>query len=115
KVFALGTSALRETLDTLAENIATDEVDGLPYIIFNSLGWKRGENITITGDAHLARMAVFDRQGNRLACDLEQKEDKYTLLVHVPSIPAFGYTTIWLREASDVILPVREEKSFPST
>ncbi|MGO4734338.1 alpha-mannosidase [Paenibacillus sp. 2KB_22] len=115
KVFSLGTSALRETLDILAENIVTDEVDGLPYIIFNSLGWERGENITITGDEHLAGMAAFDRQGNRLASDLEQKEDKYTLLVHVPSIPAFGYTTIWLREAPDVILPGREEEPFPST
>ncbi|WP_440115395.1 alpha-mannosidase [Paenibacillus sp. QZ-Y1] len=114
KVFALGTSALKDTLDTLAENIATDRFEGLPYIVFNSLGWERGEVVTITGDSKLSGLAAFDNQGQHLECDLEQNEDKYTLSVYVPFIPAFGYTTLWLRTATDVVLPAWKDEPFPS-
>lgn len=115
KVFALGTSAMESALGTLVERIATDSLDGLPYVIFNSLGWERGEVVTITGDVSLTGLAAFDHQGNHLAGDLEQNGNVLTLSVYVPSIPAFGYTTIWLRQASDADLSVwKQEESFPS-
>jgi alpha-mannosidase len=115
KVFALGTSAMESALGTLVERIATDSLDGLPYVIFNSLGWERGEVVTITGDVSLTGLAAFDHQGNHLAGDLEQNGDVLTLSVYVPSIPAFGYTTIWLRQAPDADVSVwKQEESFPS-
>ncbi|MDN4605105.1 alpha-mannosidase [Paenibacillus sp. F6_3S_P_1C] len=115
KVFALGTSAREGALNSLVESIATDDLAGLPYVILNSLGWERGEVVSITGDIKLAGLAAFDHQGNRLAGDLEQNGDVLTLSVYVPSIPAFGYTTIWLRYAPDANLPIfKQDESFPS-
>ncbi|MEC0127197.1 alpha-mannosidase [Paenibacillus pabuli] len=114
KVFALGTSAMDGTLGSIEDRIATNGFDGLPYVVFNSLGWERGEVVTITGDEKLGSLAAFDHQGNRLASDLEPNGDVLTLSVYVPSIPAFGYTTLWLRQAPEVSPPtMKQEESFP--
>ncbi|MGF9700593.1 alpha-mannosidase [Paenibacillus sp. MABNR03] len=114
KVFELGTSALDNTLGHLAERIATEGSDGVPYILFNSLGWEREEVVTISGGAELSGLAAFDQQGKRLDCDLVQKEDVLTLSVVIPSIPAFGYTTIWLRSDTNAVPAVFMDETFPS-
>ncbi|SDM25723.1 alpha-mannosidase [Paenibacillus sp. OK060] len=115
KVFALGTSAMDGTLGRIEDRIATDGFDGLPYVVFNSLGWERGEVVTITGDEKLSGIAAFDHQGNRLPSDLEANGDALTLSVYVRSIPAFGYTTLWLRHEPDANLPaLKQDESFPS-
>ncbi|KAA8786526.1 alpha-mannosidase [Paenibacillus sp. 4624] len=106
KVFALGDEVLQGSLDALTDNIATNEVPGKPYVIFNSLGWERNEVICISGGAELAALKAYDRQGKRLISEIEQGADGVRLHVLVPSIPAFGYNTIWLREAEDEILRV---------
>lgn len=106
KVFALGDEVLQGSLDALTDNIATNEVPGKPYVVFNSLGWERTEVIYISGGAELAALAAYDRQGNRLISEVEQGADGVRLHVLVPSIPAFGYITIWLREAEDEMLQV---------
>ncbi|PWW33688.1 MULTISPECIES: alpha-mannosidase [Paenibacillus] len=115
KVFALGTSAMEGTLGCIEDRIATDGFDGLPYVVFNSLGWKRGEVVTITGDEKLSGLAAFDHRGIRLPSDLEANGDVLTLSVYVPSIPSFGYATIWLHQAPDANLPaLKQDESFPS-
>ncbi|MDR9749247.1 alpha-mannosidase [Paenibacillus taichungensis] len=115
KVFATGTSAMNGALSNIEDRIATDGFDGLPYVVFNSLGWERGEVVTITGDEKLSGIAAFDHRGNRLPSDMEANGDVLTLSVYVPSIPAFGYATIWLRQAPDANLPaLKQDESFPS-
>ncbi|MFE6078898.1 alpha-mannosidase [Paenibacillus sp. NPDC057886] len=115
KVFALGTSAMEDPLGSIEDRITTDGFEGLPYIVFNSLGWERGEVVTITGDHKLSGITAFDHEGNRLASDFEHNGDVLTLSVYVPSIPAFGYTTLWLRQEPDVSLPtLKQDESLPS-
>ena len=50
-------------------------------------------------------MAAYDRYGNRLISEVEREgqENRVRLHVYVPSIPAFGYTTIWLRETKQEV------------
>ncbi|WP_373229786.1 alpha-mannosidase [Cohnella sp.] len=99
RVFELGNECLEQSLQTIAAQVsATGE--GTPYLVFNSLGWERDEVVTIDGDAELLRSGVIDHTGNQLECDVRGKESvpgHYTMSVNVPSIPAFGYTTIWLK------------------
>ncbi|WP_342553782.1 alpha-mannosidase [Paenibacillus sp. FSL R7-0652] len=112
KVFALGDEVLQDSLDALTDNIKTDEVPGKPYVVFNSLGWERNEVICISGDADLAGLAAYDRYGNCLISEVERQEHENRVSLHVlvPSIPAFGYNTIWLREAEDEMLRVEAEE-----
>ncbi len=103
QVFELGNECLEKSLRTIAAHVSA-RGDGTPYLIFNSLGWARDEVVTIDGDAELLRAGVFDHTGNRLNCDVRGKESlpgQYTLSVNVPSIPAFGYKTIWLRTLTE--------------
>ncbi|WP_434748462.1 alpha-mannosidase [Paenibacillus amylolyticus] len=104
KVFTLGEELLQDTIGGIADNVATNEVPGKPYVIFNSLGWERSEVICISGDVEWAGLAAYDRYGNRLISGVERHERGVSLHVFVPSIPAFGYTTIWLREAEEEML-----------
>ncbi|MDM5280412.1 alpha-mannosidase [Paenibacillus silvae] len=103
KVFSMGNDVLQHTLGALTNTVTTDEVSGTPYVIFNSLGWERSEVICISGGAELAGMIAYDCHGNRLVSEAEQYEGGANLYILVPSIPAFGYSTIWLRESEDFI------------
>lgn len=98
QVFELGTSALTGALDIIAGQVATDGAEGQPYIIFNSMGWERDEVIEITLDSLLQEMVAYDQEGHRLECELVRSEGVHKLLIHVNGIPAFGYTTLWLRQ-----------------
>lgn len=67
-------------------------------------------------------MIAYDCHGNRLVSEAEQYEGGVNLYILVPSIPAFGYSTIWLRESEDFIaiseqsglepIPARWETAF---
>ncbi|MCP1136620.1 alpha-mannosidase [Paenibacillus polysaccharolyticus] len=105
KVFALGDEVLQGSLDVLTDNIATNEVSGKPYVVFNSLGWERSEVICIAGDTDWDGLAAYDRYGNRLISEVEREEQENRVRLHVlvPSIPAFGYITIWLRETKEEV------------
>lgn len=103
KVFALGDEVLQGSLDALTDNIATNEVPGKPYVVFNSLGWERSEVICISGDTDWDGLVAYDRYGNRFISEVEKCEDGVSLHVLVPSIPAFGYITIWLRETKEEV------------
>lgn len=99
QVFKLGQACLEQSLSALAGSIAA-QGKGMPYHIFNSLGWVRNEVVSIEVDEEHEHFAAFDQDGKRLDSDIIQggaAAGKVTLAVAVKSIPAFGYTTIWLR------------------
>lgn len=114
--FALkhGVNALAEMITTIpgadtgndaAQGISQDDT-GKPYIIFNSLGWSRSEVVAIEiGESNAekndspAGVAAYDAEGQRLTLDVYTDEQgKRTAWVLVKNIPAFGYTTIWLKK-----------------
>lgn len=104
EIFALGVKELDQALLALAG--AVDAVgEGTPYMVFNSLGWEREDTILIAGGAELAGTCAYDEAGFRLPCDWLSDEaaggdQQGGLKVTVQAIPAFGYKTIWLRQAA---------------
>jgi alpha-mannosidase len=81
-------------------------VDGAaPYAVFNSLGWSRSNYVTLTGGAELAGAVAYDATGAELSSHLSGPSEEWdntchTLSVRTPEIPAFGYTTIWVKSAA---------------
>ncbi|TLS54284.1 alpha-mannosidase [Paenibacillus antri] len=100
EAFALGDGALKGGIEAIADDVDT-RGEGQPYVVFNGLGWARGDVVDIAGDAALAGLAAYDAQGERLASDLRVEGESRTLSVYVPAIPAFGHKTIWLRPAPE--------------
>jgi alpha-mannosidase len=123
QVFKLGQQALQEGLKALAPSIRVEgPVNATPYVVFNSLGWKRSTVIHIPADVtagveavctevvdtdvgvvdaqmqQTKQWIVLDGQGNRLATDVEEGG----VSVLVPDIPAFGYKTVWLQKVTGV-------------
>ncbi len=99
QVFKLGNDCLEQSLAALAGSAAA-QGEGIPYLVFNSLGWTRNEIVYIGVNEEQGHFAAFDQDGARLESDLMRdgaESGKLTLAVSVKSIPAFGYTTIWLR------------------
>ncbi|MBB3109679.1 alpha-mannosidase [Paenibacillus phyllosphaerae] len=104
EVFAIGRGTLEHSIQALAARVQADG-DGIPYVVFNGLGWERTDTVAIEGGAELARMAAYDSEGKRLPSDVRRgggpDAASRTLLVTVPDQPAFGYTTIWLRPSEE--------------
>ncbi|AZN39294.1 alpha-mannosidase [Paenibacillus albus] len=107
EVFALGNQELDAALRAIAGQVsasasASDSGEGTPYVVFNSLGWERDETVLIEGGLELAGMSAFDEAGNLLKSDWIAGADgiKPALAVAVKGIPAFGYKTVWLKEAA---------------
>lgn len=114
ELFAIGGKELDRALLALAG--AVDAAgEGTPYVVFNSLGWEREETILIAGGAELAGLCAYDESGFRLPSDWLPGEGagggQGGLLVTVPAIPAFGYMTIWLREAAGAAEQTRDAGS----
>ncbi|BBH18884.1 alpha-mannosidase [Paenibacillus baekrokdamisoli] len=103
QIFELGNESLERSLQALvAQDTATS--DGISYVVFNSLGWDRDEVVEIEGDIGFVKLRAFNHAGIQLNCDHyidESVPDRYKISITVPSIPAFGYTTIWLKPLED--------------
>lgn len=101
EVFRLGGDSLGRQLRSIASAIAADG-EGLAYALFNSLGWERDEVVCIEADEQYRHYAAFGTKGEPLAFDVidnGEVEGKVTFAVQAKGIPAFGYTTVRLREA----------------
>nr|WP_246246712.1 alpha-mannosidase [Paenibacillus lemnae] len=97
QIFEIGEQALGSSLEAITSNVDTSARQGQAYAVFNSLGWKRQETITITGGSELLGVEVYDEQG-LLNSDIRLNADEktYELYVQVKDIPGFGYKTIWV-------------------
>lgn len=111
EVFLLGQSALQQGLEALAGQVAA-EGEGIPYVLFNSLGWARDAVIRLAVDeiASAARnqesaagwqWAAYDEAGAELPSDMISGTAagvQDSIGIQVPQIPALGYKTFWLRQ-----------------
>lgn len=97
-VSRIGHSVLTRGLDNLRSKMNT-EGEGIPYVVFNSLGWARSAVVKLPLNG-AAKGVVVDDQGRQLPSQLVEEETGNSLLVEIPVVPAFGYTTVWLREGS---------------
>lgn len=105
EIFDKGKSGLQEGVQAIAATIDTTGQDGIPYAVFNSLGWSRSATIRI--ETQQGALEAYDEQGTRLEAD--RVEDGIS--VHVPEIPAFGYKTIWLKDATDASSSQKTEEA----
>lgn len=99
QIFQVGRTELDQTLNNAAQAVATGQMEGQPYVVFNSLGWEREEVVVLEGEPW-AGWTAYDTDGP-LQCDLLPPETggrAPRLAVRVTGIPAFGSKTIWLRE-----------------
>lgn len=105
EVFRLGEDGLTASLRLIASAVAA-EGEGLPYVVFNSLGWERDEIVSITVDERCRSYAAFDSNGELLPFDVMDDSavpGKVNFAIQAKRIPAFGYTTVWLREADTAL------------
>ncbi|MGG3282712.1 alpha-mannosidase [Paenibacillus solani] len=96
EVFRNGNHCLDDGLQVLADQADT-EGEGIPYVIFNGLGWGRDAVISIEAEQGLA---PYDSEGSLQQYDIQtaaSEEAPHRISVLVRSIPAFGYKTIWLK------------------
>ncbi|MNC20673.1 alpha-mannosidase [compost metagenome] len=116
-MFALGEAALRPGLDALAGQVTTAG-EGIPYVLFNSLGWARDAVIALSVEDMAASQAAggsaaagladrnwtaYDEAGHSLPLDIVSSPaaaGQPSVRIHVPQIPALGYKTIWLRSGA---------------
>ncbi|MFC7681611.1 alpha-mannosidase [Paenibacillus sp. GCM10028914] len=97
EVFDKGNTSLDTGLEALSTQVNTVG-DGVPYLIFNSLGWLRDAVISLPCEANLVNQAVYDAEDNLLKSDIvTDTAGNTSIIVHVPGVPAFGYKTIWVR------------------
>ncbi|WP_217595900.1 alpha-mannosidase [Cohnella sp. GbtcB17] len=98
-IFEKGRESLGAIVPALAGGIDTTAGEGVPYVVFNGLGWARDVQaaLAVAGSSASA-LAAYDSEGRRLTADVFG-EDRLT--VCVPAVPAFGYKTVWLREEMD--------------
>ncbi|OOC60597.1 alpha-mannosidase [Paenibacillus ihbetae] len=118
EVFKLGQTSLHTAVKAVAEQIDTDG-EGIPYVVFNGLGWTRDAVISLREDEALAGHAPHDADGTPLLYDIipgEPGAEPKTMYVYVPAIPGLGYTTIWLKatgasEPGDSLIDGRHDES----
>ena len=95
-IFEKGYAGLSRGLEALAGQIAT-QGEGVPYIMFNSLGWSRDLVAELRGVDMSDGLAAYDDKGANLELDVLPGTEVPAVWVRVPEVPAFGYKTIWLR------------------
>ncbi len=79
EILRIGQAALNQALTNWIRFIEQSELSGkqdaneqtgTPYVVFNSLGWERGDWIEIQGSDELHGLSAFDQHGKELACDI---------------------------------------------
>lgn len=97
EVFRLGSSALGAGLQALAASIDTAG-EGTPYVVFNSLGWRRDAVVELP-QTDGAAASVYDADGALLDSEpVPGEAGAMKLRVCVPDVAAFGYKTVWVRK-----------------
>lgn len=98
-----GEATLRAALDALAASVRT-EGEGIPVIVFNSLGWARTEAVeaTVPYAGPVATLGVFDETGREVPSQVGAGGAGYRptrLLFLARDVPSMGYRVFWARDA----------------
>ncbi|ANF95935.1 alpha-mannosidase [Paenibacillus bovis] len=73
EIMRIGQKALDQALDLWIDALNLSG-KGTACVVFNSLGWERGEWIELEGGLELQGIAVYDQAGQRLPSDLVPRE-----------------------------------------
>ncbi|MFC4386648.1 alpha-mannosidase [Gracilibacillus marinus] len=109
KVLTDGEALREEALTKIVSTIHT-EGPGEPYVVFNSLGWKRDRLFTLKGSQDLRSKTIVDENGNPYPTDCIQISDtEVELHAHIPEVPSFGFRTVWLKDSAPHTIATQEE------
>ncbi|WP_163582799.1 alpha-mannosidase [Gracilibacillus saliphilus] len=98
KVLTEGEMIRQDAINNIVSSINT-EGPGAPYVLFNSLGWKRDRTFTLRGNKELLMKAVVDEHGNPYKTDYIKVNDRdVEIQALIPTIPQFGFKTVWLKD-----------------
>ena len=90
-------------MDTLASGIDTASRPGVPVLVFNPLGWKRGGPVTFDVQLPTAGAPVVtDPQGHVVASRVVSGNDqthRYTLEATLQAVPSMGYQVLHVQAA----------------
>ncbi|MFH2068408.1 MAG: glycoside hydrolase family 38 C-terminal domain-containing protein [Candidatus Omnitrophota bacterium] len=98
KVIAGNKALLAENLTFISKQVNTTK-EGIPLVVFNSLGWKRSGVVEFELPEGTAgkELHVIDGKGKQMPV---QAAGKKSALFLAESIPSFGYKTYWLKIGS---------------
>lgn len=97
-VAQIGMTVRNAGLDQLISKVDTVG-EGIPYVVFNSLGWARDAVIRIPLEDGTSAIVV-DNNGDILQSQEVVEAEGHCLLTSVTNIPSFGYKTVWVRTQS---------------
>ncbi len=86
-------------LNTLASNVDTRTVEGVPIMVFNPLVWNRSDDVTV--DVQMpnptADVFVLDASGSAVPSQILSKDAKthpFHLLIEARNVPSMGYEVL---------------------
>lgn len=100
----------------IAERVRTAASKGLPFVVFNSLSWRRTAPLQFTatfppGDYKLG-FSVYDKAGRVEPCQavaIDRYSDgsirSATIIVVAENVPALGYSTYYIRRSPHFMVP----------
>jgi len=88
-----------KSLNTITAHIDTRVAVGVPVVVFNSLGWKRGGvgEVSVQMPGPVKDVALLDAKGKVVASQVVSKDEAthtYKLLFRVDDVPSVGYTVL---------------------
>ncbi|NIK67288.1 alpha-mannosidase [Paenibacillus sp. BK720] len=90
----LAQDALTRGISGIASQIMHSSGVHNGYLVFNTIQWERTEIIELPWHSSYSDAAWKDSQGNDLISQKSVRSGEEKLLLLVPHIPAFGYTTV---------------------
>ena len=93
-----------KALSTIAAQVDTRAVGGVPVLIFNPLSWSRSGVVSVSVQlpaASASGVTVVDAQNRTLPSQVLSQDPKthsYQLLVEAKDVPAMGYEIVKVRE-----------------
>jgi len=99
-----------KSLNTITAHVDTRVATGVPVVVFNSLGWRRGGvgEVSVQMPAPVKDVSLLDAKGRVVASQVVSRDEAthtYKLLYRVDDVPSVGYT---------VLHAVGEKRQFPS-
>ena len=95
-----------KALSTIAAQVDTRTVGGVPVLIFNPLSWSRSGVVSVSVQvpaASASGVTVVDAQNRTLPSQVlshDPKTHSYQLLVEAGDVPAMGYEVVKVREGA---------------
>ncbi|OGS19823.1 MAG: hypothetical protein A2252_08690 [Elusimicrobia bacterium RIFOXYA2_FULL_39_19] len=95
-----GEIIIKESLENIADNINTSDIEGQPLLIMNTLSWERKAPVRISlNETKFNNPCVFNENGEKIPAQVIDGENGKELLFVTSKISSLGYSVYRLSEA----------------